>query len=108
MGSGQQKDVTFAEAQPFVQAHARGEVETVRRLLAERPELESFPARCGTWLQQAAAEGHVALAEFWLARGVKVDVTDPAAAADCPADALPTALHVAKSPEMIRLLVARG
>jgi hypothetical protein len=98
--------VSLQQASPFIEAHLRGNVEAVRRLLTELPALERFPPRSGTWLHESAAAGSVALVEFWLGRGYDVNLNQPGL--DAARDGMFTPLHSAKNADVASLLISKG
>jgi hypothetical protein len=103
---GQKFPVSLQQARPFIEAHLRGDLERVRQLLAELPALERFPPRHGTWLHESAAVGSVPLVEFWLARGLDVNLNLPDL--DPNTDGVFTPLHAAKNGAVAQLLIDRG
>ncbi|MFL5339647.1 MAG: ankyrin repeat domain-containing protein [Gemmataceae bacterium] len=89
-------------------AHKRGDVDAVRKLLETHPELEEMGPDDDTvtWLHVAAEMGHIAVAEFWLGRGYDVNLNLRGFSLD--KDGLNTPLHLAKDAAMTRYLLSRG
>lgn len=85
-------------------AHEAGDVDTVRRLVTARPELERLtPDR--TWLHRAAMAGAVGLIDFWLDRGWDVNLN---LYENVKTHGEATPLHHAKDAATTRHLLARG
>ena len=85
-------------------AHESGDVEAVRALMADRPELERL-APDSTWLQEAARAGHIGLIDFWLERGWDVNHN---LCENRGTEGVTTALHYAKDAATTRHLLSRG
>lgn len=90
------------------EAHERGDVDGVRKLLEAHPELEEMGPDddIETWLHVAAEKGQIALAEFWLGRGYDVNLNLRRISQD--KHGLTTPLHFAKDAAMTRFLITRG
>src|SRR5258708_30218659 len=90
------------------EAHERGDVDAVRKLLDAHPELEEMGPDddMETWLHVAAEKGHIAVAEFWLGRGY--DVNRNLRRASQEKDGLITPLHMAKDAATTRYLLSRA
>jgi hypothetical protein len=88
-------------------AHSRGDVDAVRKLLEAHPELEKMGPDDNhiPWLHWAAEHGQVAVVKFWLERGCDVNLNSPGAS---KGEGLFTALHVAKDVATTRYLLSRG
>lgn len=88
-------------------AHRRGDLEAVRKLLEAHPELEKMgPDDNHTpWLHWAAEHGQIAIVEYWLDRGCDVNLNPAGASKE---EGLFTALHVAKDAATTRYLLTRG
>lgn len=89
-------------------AHERGDVAAVRKLLKAHPELEEMGPDddTETWLHLAAEMGHIPLAKFWLDRGC--DVNQNLRGYSLKKDGLNTPLHFAADADMTRFLISRG
>lgn len=89
-------------------AHERGDVDAVRKLLKAHPELEEMgpDEDTQTWLHVAAEMGHIPLAKFWLGRGC--DVNQNLRGFSLKKDGLNAPLHFAKDAAMTRFLLSRG
>ena len=89
-------------------AHERGDVDAVRKLLDAHPELEEMGPDddMQTWLHVAAEKGHIPLAEFWLGRGYDVNLNLRGLSLE--KDGLNTPLHFAKDAAMTRYLLSLG
>ena len=89
-------------------AHERGDVDAVRKLLDAHPELEEMGPDddMQTWLHVAAEKGHIPVAEFWLGRGYDVNLNLRGFSPE--KDGLNTPLHFAKDAAMTRYLLSRG
>jgi len=90
------------------EAHERGDVDAVRKLLEAHPELEEMGPDDDmvTWLHVAAEKGQIALADFWLGRGYDVNLNLRRVSEE--KDGLATPLHFAKDAAMTRYLISRG
>jgi hypothetical protein len=92
--------------QAMCDAHRRGDVEAVRKLLDANPELEKTgPHKHTTWLHLAAREGQIGVVGFWLERGWDVNLNSPGLS---EAEGFCTALHLAKDASMTGYLLSRG
>src|SRR5215468_4236717 len=89
-------------------AHERGDVDAVRKLLDAHPELEEMGPDddMETWLHVAAEKGHISVAEFWLGRGYDVNLNLRRVSPE--KDGVITPLHFAKDAAMTRFLLCRG
>lgn len=87
-------------------AHCRGDVDAVRKLLEAHPQLENMgPDNYNSWLHWAAEQGQIGAVEFWLDRGWDVNLNRPGYS---QAEGSVTALHVAKDAVTTRYLLSRG
>lgn len=86
----------------------RGDVDAMRQLLEQFPELEKNCPHHGypTWLHYAAAQGHVPTAAFWLERGWDVNVARSQQGGKINEQLTP--LHVAKGVAMTQYLLEQG
>jgi len=85
------------------QAHARGDVDAIRKLLDAHPELEEMDEHL-TWLHRAAEDGQIGVVDFWLDRGWDVNRN----LYTSKSDGVATPLHYAKDVAMTRHLLSRG
>jgi len=90
------------------EAHERGDVDTLRKLLEVHPELEEMGPDDDsvTWLHVAAEKGQIAVVDFWLGRGYDVNLNLRGVSQE--KEGLMTPLHVAKDAAMTRYLLSRG
>lgn len=90
------------------EAHERGDVDAVRKLLNAHPELEEMGPDddMQPWLHFAAEMGQIALAEFWLGRGCDVNLNLRGFSPE--KEGLITPLHFAKDAAMTLYLLSRG
>jgi hypothetical protein len=84
-------------------AHADGDVDAIRNLLATHPALEDMNEH-STWIHRAAEAGHPAVIDFWLDRGWDVNRS----LSTSKSDGLSTPLHYARDADTTRHLLARG
>ncbi len=92
----------------MLDAHERGDVDTVSKLIDAHPELEEMGPDGDrvTWLHVAAEQGQIAVADFWLGRGYDVNLN---IRGNSPKkDGVVTPLHLAKDAAMTRFLLSRG
>ncbi len=85
------------------EAHANGDVDAVRELLAAWPKIERL-APDSTWLHRAAEAGQAGLIDFWLDRGWDVNHNQNTAKSEGES----TPLHFAKDAATTRHLLKRG
>jgi hypothetical protein len=85
------------------EAHARGDVEAVARLLDVRPDLEMAADR--PWLCWAVKSGHISLVEFWLERGWNIEGNKPGVYEN---EGVYNLLFMANDAAMTRFLLSRG
>ena len=88
-------------------AHARGDVDEVRTLLEDHPELETMGPDDNhiPWLHWAAEHGQIPVVEFWLDRGCDVNLNKPGYT---QAEGSVTPLHYAKDAPTTKYLLSRG
>jgi hypothetical protein len=102
---GKKSKLTWQQRRRFLDAHSAGDVAGVKHWLAEMPEMESFMPNSGTWIHQAAMDGHVRLIQFWLDRGLKVDQNVPSYS---KRHGVATPLGYAKNAAVTRFLLKKG
>jgi uncharacterized protein len=85
------------------QAHSRGDVDTIRKLVDKHPELEEMDED-STWLHRAAEAGHAGVIDFWLDHGWDVNRNLHESKSEGEA----TPLHYAKDAATTRHLLSRG